>query len=142
MLLASYRKDVNGIDGLISTKYGTRNSKSLFWDELPKEEQHNAIFKVLLQNFIITDKKRLELEQIKDSMMNKKLSTSSSKSRKNWRYSNYLNMKALAKCEQDFADFHAGNVDHLIDSIRQNLCLFRNTSYGVITFQILTKSKS
>ena len=43
-------------------------------------------------------------------------------------------MKDLAKCEQNFADFHAGNVDHLIEIIRANLCLFRNSSYGYIPF--------
>lgn len=134
MLLASYRKDKSGNDCWVSTEYGVRDSKSLFWDELPKEEQHNAIFKVLLRNFMVVDKKRLELERIKDSMMNKKLPTSNVESRKNWRHLNYQNMKDLAKCEQNFADFHAGNVDHLIDIIRANLCLFRNTSYGYIPF--------
>ena len=113
MLLASYRKDKSGNDGWVSTEYGVRDSKSLFWDELPKEEQHNAIFKVLLRNFMVVDKKRLELERIKDSMMNKKLPTSNVETRKNWRFLNYQNMKDLAKCEQNFADFHAGNVDHL-----------------------------
>ena len=47
MLLTSYRQDIYGIDGLASTPYGQRNSKSLFFDELPEEEKHNAIFKVL-----------------------------------------------------------------------------------------------
>ena len=53
MLLTDYRSDIYGIDEFVSTPYGKRNSKTLFFDELPEEEKHNAILKVLLQNFTI-----------------------------------------------------------------------------------------
>lgn len=45
MLLASYRKDKSGNDCWVSTEYGVRDSKSLFWDELPKEEQRKLSLK-------------------------------------------------------------------------------------------------
>jgi hypothetical protein len=138
MLLTSYRSDIYGIDEFVSTPYGQRNSKTLFFDELPEEEKHNAIFKVLLQNFTIVERERQRLDIAKDKMMNKSLPTSNSTTRKNWRYLNYINMQDLAKCEKDFADFHAGNTERLIDLIRANFCLFRNTSYGLTTYSYRT----
>ena len=138
MLLTSYRSDIYGVDEFVSTPYGQRNSKTLFFDELPEEEKHNAIFKVLLQIFTIAERERQRLDIVKDKMMNKSLATSNSTTRKNWRYLNYINMQDLAKCEKDFADFHAGNVERLIDLIRANFCLFRNTSYGLTTYHYRT----
>ena len=93
---------------------------------------------MLLQNFTIVERERQRLSIVKDKMMNKSLASSNSTTRKNWRYLNYINMQDLARCEQDFADFHAGNTERLIDLIRANFCLFRNTSYGLTTYHYRT----
>lgn len=83
MLLTDYRSDIYGIDEFVSTPYGKRNSKTLFFDELPEEEKHNAILKVLLQNFTIVERERQRLSIVKDKMMNKSLASSNSTTRKN-----------------------------------------------------------
>ena len=128
MLISQPRKGEN-----VETEFGTRNHKELNFGELSKEEQHKAIFKVLLQNFYIIETQRQTLLTIWKKIKNvhgcygKKL-------KKTWRHTNHQNYLSQIKVEKDFEDFHQGNTIELEKYVEQNYCIFNAKNGGVITF--------
>lgn len=128
MLISQPRKGEN-----VETKFGTRNHKELNFGELSKEEQHKAIFKVLLQNFYIIETQRQTLLTIWKKIKNinghygKKL-------KKTWRHMNHQNYLSQIKVEKDFEDYHQGNTVELEKYVEQNYCIFNAKNGGTITF--------
>lgn len=107
MLISQFRKGEP-----ISSKFGVRSNKELFFNELSKEEQHKAIFQVLLQNFYVIETERQTLLQVWKNIKNVR-GRYGAKLRKVWRNKNHQNYLSQLKIEQHFEEYHQGNTVEL-----------------------------
>lgn len=127
MLISQFRKGE-----LISTKFGARSNKELFFSELSKEEQHKAIFQALLQNFYIIETERQTLLQVWKNIKNVR-GHYGAKLRKVWRNKNHQNYLAQLKIEQHFEEYHQGNTAELEKNILDNYCTFNAQNGGYVS---------
>lgn len=127
MLISQFRKGEP-----ISSKFGARSNKELFFNELNKEEQHKAIFQVLLQNFYIIETERQTLLQVWKNIKNVR-GRYGAKLRKVWRNKNHQNYLSQLKIEQHFEEYHQGNTVELEKNISDNYCTFNAKNGGYVT---------
>ena len=127
MLISQFRKGEP-----ISSKFGARSNKELFFNELNKEEHHKAIFQVLLQNFYIIETERQTLLQVWKNIKNVR-GRYGAKLRKVWRHQNHQNYLAQRRIEQHFEEYHQGNTSELEKIMIDNYCTFNAKNGGYIT---------
>ena len=128
MLISQYRKG-----SAVNSNIGVRNNKELFFDELSEKEQKTAIFKVLLQDFYVIETERQALLNIWKNIKNIR-GRYGAKLRKVWRYENHKNYLSQIKKENNFEQYHNGNLDALKDYVRANYCTFNAKMVGMFQF--------
>lgn len=127
MLISQYRKG-----SAVNSNFGLRNNKELFFEELSEKEQKTAIFKVLLQDFYVIETERQALLNIWKNIKNIR-GRYGAKLRKVWRYENYKNYLSQIKKENNFEQYHNGNLDALKDYICANYCTFNAKNGGYVS---------
>lgn len=127
MLISQYRKG-----NAVNSNIGVRNNKELFFDELSEKEQKTAIFKVLLQDFYVIETERQALLNIWKNIKNIR-GRYGAKLRKVWRYENHKNYLSQIKKENNFEQYHNGNLDALKDYVRANYCTFNAKNGGYVS---------